>query len=187
MGTRSLTTVFNEQNKPLLSFYRQMDGYFEGHGAELQEFLKEMVVVNGYGSGTPAKAANGMGSLAAQLIKHFKDGIGGIYIVGHNNKQEYNYEIRFVGSFGIGNLNRVSLKGEGDGESQEFSLYSDDLVETKILRRVQFCYDKRDGEGAKWRVVDVTDEDGKYISGIEEGKFKRFSVSRIVGGKVLPA
>jgi hypothetical protein len=185
MGTRSLTTVFDEQNKPLLSFYRQYDGYFEGHGAELQEFLKEMVVVNGYGSGTPAKAANRMSCLAAQLIKHFKDGIGGIYIVGHTDKREYNYEIRFVGKSGIGD-NRVSLTGSNYCETKEFPLYNDEIIGAKVLRRVQFCYDKRDGEGAKWREVNVTDEDGSYIYGFENDKFKKFSISRIVGGKVLP-
>lgn len=186
MGTRSLTTVFDENNKPLLSFYRQYDGYYDGHGAELQEFLAEMVIVNGFGSGTPAKAANGMGCLAAQLIKHFKVGIGNIYIVQHNNEQEYNYEIRFIHS--LNGAGRVTLVGRceyADEPTKSFPLYRDEIAGPKITRRVQFVYDKRDGEGAKWRTVDVTDEDGTYLSGFEGGKYKRFLVARIVGGKII--
>lgn len=187
MGTRSLTTVFDESGKPLLSLYRQMDGYYEGHGAELQEFLKEFGIVNGIGSNTPAKAANGMACLAAQLVAHFKTGIGQFYITNHDNKQEFNYEVRYVSPRGNG-AGRLSLLGEGAGEGHKaFGLYSDDILAAKILRRVTFVYDKRDGEGAKWRTVDVTDEDSNYISGYQDGKYKRFSVSRIVGGKVLPA
>jgi hypothetical protein len=38
MGTRSLTFVY-EENKPVVNMYRQYDGYIEGHGRELAEFL----------------------------------------------------------------------------------------------------------------------------------------------------
>lgn len=180
MGTRSTTTIFDEDNKPLLCFYRQMDGYYEGHGEELQNFLKEMVVVNGFGSGTPAKAANGMGCLAAQILAHFKQGIGGIYVVPVGDSQEYNYTIRYANG-------RVTLRGTCEYKpAKNFPLYSDEIVPITILRRVQFVYDKQDGEGAKWRVVDVTDEDGKYITGFEGGKIKRFLTRKIVGGRILP-
>jgi hypothetical protein len=184
MGTRSLTTVFDEQGKPLLSFYRQMDGCFEGHGQELQDFLSEFKVFNGYGLGDDNKVANGMSCLAAQLIAHFKDGIGNIYIYPHSAKQEYNYEIRYVSTGG--RYARVSLVGNCAYEgTKSFKLYSDDLVGVPILKRVEFVYDKHDGDGAKWRMVDVTDEDGTYLSGFEGGKYKRFLKSRIVGQRVL--
>ena len=128
MGTRSKTTIFDENGKPLLSFYRQMDGYFEDHGQDLQDFLSEMVVVNGYGTNTPSKAANGMGCLAAQLIAHFKNGIGGIYICNHNDKQEFNYEIRLAkpipASLLSGPLSRdagrLTLVGRGYDETKTF-------------------------------------------------------------------
>ena len=96
MGTRSLTyieetwetAIANENNnnevykeiKNILCMYRQYDGYMSGHGAELAEFLQDFNIVNGYNSTTPKRSANGMGCLAAQLIAHFKDGIGNIYI-----------------------------------------------------------------------------------------------------------
>ncbi len=112
MGTRSLTyieeshqtAVADEENnnevhetkQNILCMYRQYDGYFSGHGAELAEFLQDFNVVNGYNSGTPERSANGMGCLAAQLIAHFKDGIGNIYIHNPDDKdcgEEYTYTI----------------------------------------------------------------------------------------------
>ena len=112
MGTRSLTYIeesyetaiadeennneVHETKQNILCMYRQYDGYLSGHGAELAEFLQGFNVVNGYNCDTPERAANGMGCLAAQLISHFKDGIGNIYIHHSNDKdcgEEYTYTI----------------------------------------------------------------------------------------------
>jgi len=57
-----------------------MDGYPEGHGKELAEFLKDLYMVNGLGMNETRKVANGMGCLTAQVIAHFKTESGGIYI-----------------------------------------------------------------------------------------------------------
>ena len=76
--------------------YRQYDGYPSGHGMQLAEFLQGFNVVNGIKHGTPKRSANGMGCLAAQLISHFKDGIGNIYIHHPDDKdcgEEYTYTI----------------------------------------------------------------------------------------------
>jgi hypothetical protein len=106
MGTRSLTRVFNtykdEKNnkqvkQQLVNMYRQYDGYPEGHGTELADFLKSGKVVNGIGSTNETERLfNGAGCLAAQMIAHFKDGAGGFYIepiTAKNCGQEYEYEI----------------------------------------------------------------------------------------------
>ena len=102
MGTRSLTYIEEsygenrEKKQNILCMYRQYDGYLSGHGAKLAEFLQDFNVVNGYNSGTPERSANGMGCLAAQLIAHFKDGIGNIYIHEPNDSdcgEEYTYTI----------------------------------------------------------------------------------------------
>ena len=112
MGTRSLTyiqdswetAVADEENnnkvhkttQNILCMYRQYDGYLSGHGAELAEFLQDFNVVNGYNMDTPKRSANGMGCLAAQLIAHFKDGIGNIYIHEPNESdcgEEYTYTV----------------------------------------------------------------------------------------------
>ena len=95
MGTRSITRVISN-SKPILTFYRQMDGYPSGHGKELFEFLDGMTIGNGLSGAAPKKFANGAGCLAAQMIKQFKDGAGGIYMMAPRVKledEDYGYEI----------------------------------------------------------------------------------------------
>jgi len=87
MGTRSNTLVIGEydvdgkgiKDVQILNMYRQMDGYPEGHGAELLAFLGPIEVVNGFTMGK-TNLANGAGCLAAQMVAHFKDGVGDFYI-----------------------------------------------------------------------------------------------------------
>jgi hypothetical protein len=105
MGTRSLTKVFSTYNdekknkqvtEQLVNMYRQYDGYPSGHGDELADFLNSGKVVNGIGGNETQRVFNGAGCLAAQMIAHFKDGAGGIYIEpisAKNCGQDYEYEI----------------------------------------------------------------------------------------------
>jgi len=99
MGTRSLTFVFESYKNgdvPILCLYRQYDGYPEGHGAELAEFLSGFEIVNGFGQ-KREKLANGMGCLAAQLVAHFKTEVGQFYIhapiLDRDDGQDYEYHI----------------------------------------------------------------------------------------------
>jgi hypothetical protein len=94
MGTRSNTTVY-EDDEIILNMYRQFDGYLEGHGKELVEFLSPIRIINGIGSVT-SDVANGMGCLAAQLVAHFKKRVGAFYIVSPTSlcDNDYTYEIR---------------------------------------------------------------------------------------------
>ena len=83
MGTRSLTIVRdgNEpKSKRIITMYRQMHGYPSGHGIDLAEFLSEFTIVNGIGLTDNRKTANGSGCLAAQIVAHFKTGVGSIYL-----------------------------------------------------------------------------------------------------------
>ena len=81
MGTRSLTALQDNDGREIAVLYRQMDGYPEGHGAELARYLKPFHVVNGFGLGDKkGKAANGMSCLAAQPTAKFKRDIGGFYL-----------------------------------------------------------------------------------------------------------
>ena len=80
MGTRSLTVFNDEGGTEICVLYRQMDGYPTGHGTDLKGFLDGFEVVNGIGADLPEKCANGMGCLAAQVIAHFKQGIGNFYL-----------------------------------------------------------------------------------------------------------
>lgn len=95
MSTRSLTHI-HEDGQILMTFYRQSDGYPEGHGADLAEFLAGLYIVNGMSAETVNKA-NGMGCLAAQLVRRFKAGPGGIYIYPAGSKdcgEAYTYNVR---------------------------------------------------------------------------------------------
>ena len=95
MGTRSLTFVYNEHNEAILNLYRQYDGYIEGHGSELAEFLAGKTLVNGFGKESN-DIANGMGCLAASLVAHFKETVGGFYIHSVSETQcgqDYEYHV----------------------------------------------------------------------------------------------
>jgi len=177
MSTRSTTTIFDESNCPLLSFYRHCDGYFEGHGEELKQFLTDFKITNGIGGNDTNKVANGMGCLAAQIIKHFKLGVGGIYIINHTQREEYNYSIRLVN----GKLQLSgSCKSKNDLIENNFDLQST-LKYTEIAK---FVYPRSDGE-MMWREVGIIESDDSYIKGIdlEDNKFKCFRCDKIVGGK----
>lgn len=95
MSTRSLTFVKDETGRVLLNMYRQYDGYPSGIGTELYEFLKDIKMVNGIPPGSE-KIANGAGCLAAQIVAHFKDGPGGVYLHPPSSTdcgQDYEYHI----------------------------------------------------------------------------------------------
>jgi len=96
MGTRSLTRVHNEMNEILVNMYVQFDGYPDGHGTDLAEFMDGMVVVNGIGMDDNRKIANGAGCFAAQMIANFKTDVGGTYLVPIGDTDcwsEYIYDI----------------------------------------------------------------------------------------------
>jgi hypothetical protein len=103
MSTRSLTFVKDESNRVVLNMYRQCDGYPSGIGTELYEFLKDIRMVNGIDPDAGDKIANGAGCLAAQIVSHFKDGPGGVYLHHPSTKdcgQDYEYHIT-AGESGI--------------------------------------------------------------------------------------
>lgn len=95
MGTRAATVFIDNEfgsNTELCVLYRQFDGYLEGHGKELKEFLQGMQIVNGMNGTEGSKFANGGGCLAAQVIAHFKGSDkGGFYIYPPGNRQWYSY------------------------------------------------------------------------------------------------
>jgi len=109
MGTRSLTRVIPRQDglsfnkghlhpeKAMVNMYRQFDGYPDGHGIDLAEFLKDIKIVNGIPLNKESgNQANGSGCLAAQMVKHFKEDIGYIYLHPHDNEsgwEDYIYTV----------------------------------------------------------------------------------------------
>ena len=104
MGTRSLTKVIQiwkdedkvEKSQTITCMYRQMDGYLEGHGQDLAQWLSGYTIGNGIPVGKSEPMFNGMDCLAAQMFAHFKTQAGGIYCVHPDTKdcwEEYLYEI----------------------------------------------------------------------------------------------
>ena len=99
MGTRSTVKFYELENgkKSLLAaIYQQYDGYIEGVGYELAEFLMQKKLVNGIPSRTDLllNFANGPGCLAAQYIaQHKAQIIGNLYMTTEDDMQEYNYEV----------------------------------------------------------------------------------------------
>ena len=95
MGTRSLTRIWREKDKTcLVAIYLQFDGYLEGHGADLKDFLQDMKLCDGIGTAQEkGEWANGMECLSALIVSHFKKGVGGTYLTTPDNEQEWIYDI----------------------------------------------------------------------------------------------
>lgn len=99
MGTRSTQLFVEKNNKketPLVNIYTQYDGYIDGVGYQLAEFLLSKEIVNGipYGVNT-SNFANGFGCLVASYIASIKEEVGNVYITSLDDRQEYNYKIIF--------------------------------------------------------------------------------------------
>ena len=98
MGTRSTITFYSRMggtNFFLVNIYQQYDGYLEGAGKELCEWLKPKTIVNGF-SESGFDIANGAGCLVAKYIAEFKPLTGGLYIYPENVAHEgcdYNYSV----------------------------------------------------------------------------------------------
>lgn len=101
MGTRSTTTIY-DGDTPILSFYRQFDGYPSGHGQDLANFLIGKTVVNGIPGGVDGSTiVNGPGDLAVRLLTAIKNAHGGendpggLYCVAHDQTgdEDYHYDV----------------------------------------------------------------------------------------------
>lgn len=131
MGTRSITRVISN-GKPILTFYRQMDGYPSGHGKEMADFMAGITIINGYNSDHNAGThANGAGCFAAQLVETLKGReLGSIYLVPHDREnEEYNYTITLErkqagpGIWGhVDYISAVKCEGHGKNDSYEGDL-----------------------------------------------------------------
>ena len=97
MSTRSTIRFMKENEDPVATVYKHYDGYIDGFGYELAEWLSGMTLINGmmtdkhYGE----KYANGVGCLAAKFIKKFKKETGDIYLCAPDPdyKEDYNYKV----------------------------------------------------------------------------------------------
>ncbi len=97
MGTPCVTDIHDENGDVIVTMYRHWDGFPEGYGAELEDFLAEFTVGNGVYQGAKlGEFANGMECLAAQIVAHFKTEVGNIYLYKAGTRgigEEYIYHV----------------------------------------------------------------------------------------------
>lgn len=99
MGTRSTITFIERVNAGdsiAAQIYQQYDGYLEGVGKSLAEWLIPKIMVNGIPD-YEHDYANGIGDLAAQFVHDFKNRIGYLYLYSPTWETaewcDYNYKV----------------------------------------------------------------------------------------------
>lgn len=117
MGTRS-TIVFKANDKPVLTLYKQFDGYINGLGKEIAHFLKEVKLVNGIPYGKENELiANGIGDLALLFVKEMKEHSGNLYAIPYEKfgVESYNYQIEGkTDEFDADIIERIVVTKDGD-------------------------------------------------------------------------
>ena len=109
MGTRALIRINFDGTS--WNLYKHYDGYIEGLGKEIAQFLEPMEIVNGISGGTEfGKVANGAGDGVLQLICHLKslegNQVGNLYAESstatlEDSWCEYEYVINFKSNYNL--------------------------------------------------------------------------------------
>lgn len=152
MGTRGTMVIKDEQGKVILSLYRQMDSYFDGHGREVVDFIKNGKLVNGFSFDAKfGEVFNGMGDLATQLIAYLKRPKPG-----YPSKKK----VQSVGSLYI---TAPIKKGEEEGFHYELSCKDNQL----ILRAKGYAFDDEGNDILKkdeWvQLFPLTEQSNKLL------------------------
>lgn len=95
MGTTA-TVQFKHKgdNQILVNVRHHYDGYIEGVGHDLANFLLSKKIVNGISVfDNRDSIANGFDCLIAQYISNVKKGPGNVYICPQHFKGDYNYDV----------------------------------------------------------------------------------------------
>ena len=101
MSTRCITHIHEAgtaEEKIVCSFYRHSDGYPEGHGNDLKEWLKGKRLVNGIGRDfVVGRDFNRAGTLAVPLMAHIQSVSGAEVIpTGESGySEDYTYHVYF--------------------------------------------------------------------------------------------
>jgi hypothetical protein len=145
MGTRSLTTFIEtykddsgkQKKQEIVTMYRQYDGYPTGHGLDLAEFLSKGKMVNGIGLDDTI-VFNGMGCLTAQVVAHFKDGPGGIYLQRANKNSWENYRYHIIGDFDTKELT-IKILEVGYMKGDKYYKGTRTIFEGTPQKMLEFC------------------------------------------------
>jgi len=101
MSTHSTTHIKEASGITLVVLYGQYDGYPDGYGKDLYEFLSNISITDGLLVGSNKEnIANGAGCLAAQLVCNFKTEPGGFYLVNESQDwgEDYKYTVTVLGT-----------------------------------------------------------------------------------------
>ena len=108
MGTRATISIakreegvsFSEKpDKVLVSIYHHFDGYPEYLGVTLASYLDDKKITNGLGSDRET-VFNGLGCMAASIIKELKEEAGNVYIEDPNKPHAWlDYEYYVWGDY----------------------------------------------------------------------------------------
>ena len=134
MGTRSLTIVkesIDPSCEDIIVMYKQFDGYPEGMGVKLANFLEGYIIINGIPPNPNPKSANGIHDLAAQLVAEFKNEIGEIYLHPSGTRdvwEEFIYYI-YLGPDNILRIQVVQACRIKDNQSGEWSMVEDKIFD----------------------------------------------------------
>ena len=96
MGTRAIVKFKNSKSKTLLAVEHCYDGYLEGVGQGLLNYLENFEIKNGLSGGEELhKHANGIEDLALQYVLKAKYRVGGLYAAYEEMEAEYNYTVTY--------------------------------------------------------------------------------------------
>ncbi len=122
MATRAMISIakreegvsFSEEpKKTIVDIYHHWDGYPEGLGVTLANYLDGKKVVNGISSKDDEDLVyNGMGCLAASLVAYLKDGPGNVYIEPRESHGWIDYQYYIWGNTDKGIW--ISIFSDGD-------------------------------------------------------------------------
>lgn len=168
--------IKDEKNRHLVSLTFHSINYPAKIEEELVALLKEIRITDGIAH---QKMAPSMGALAAQVIQYFKNHMNGLALVPQEIDNDADFQVDF--EIAYAGDEKVSLDMYGFGTHRELPLYKVEYS-GKVY---EFVYDKQDGSSAKWRKINVVEENDVYFTGYDmkdEGKFKRFNLDKVIGG-----
>lgn len=141
MGTSAAIRFKHEgdNNTILVNVYHHYDGYIEGVGHDLAEFLLSKKIVNGITCFDDMNTiANGFSCLIAQYISNVKKGPGEVYIYPQYFKGDYNYDVVYNGC-----KNEIYIKVTHydkvlfEGSPKELLEYKEEADEDKDIKQTK--------------------------------------------------
>ncbi len=138
MSTRSVTHIHESHTgdeKIVCSFFRHCDGYPDGHGKDLTEWLAGKKLVNGIDADfIIGRDFNRAGTMAVSLMQHIQE-VSGCEVIPTGNTglgEEYIYDIYFRNG-----VFDVQVK-EPDDISDEIKLAVENLVNNAKNNRISY-------------------------------------------------